>query len=149
MKPRSFVSTILPLLGLVVVLVLGYGSVVLQKAIQQQASRYLDFLYVYLNIGSSAMAILVSTGLLLGMFWIVLRYSPKWIGIVYLVIGIILVVFPIGYFAILQTYPTTPYIPTFSDLIDKMVPISLLNMLAGGIGMTGFFKLFLRIRNTG
>jgi hypothetical protein len=94
-------------------------------------------------MGLSALAILISFSLFLWMFWIVIRYSPIWIGIAYMVIGIILVVFPIGYFALLQTNPTIPYLPIFMDLLNSMVPISLLNTLAGGIAMTGFFKLVL------
>lgn len=142
---RKFASAvILPLAGFFAVLALAYASRVLTDSIQALNARLFSTGLIYTNLWTSALAVILVMGALLGLFWIILTRSPRWIGWFYLIAGIFLLIYPIAFFAVLQQVHTLPFMPLLSPLFQYLVPGSLLYAAAGGVGMLGLFKLVLR-----
>ncbi len=143
MDRKSWRSIVLSLVGLIGVLALAYGSQALVKMIAAQNARLLDLNLIYLNLGSSALTSLLAVGALLGLFWIVMTRTPRWIGWVFLAVGGLLLIYPIAFFYTLQRAGWMPYVPLLSALEESLLPGSLFYGVSGGVGGIGLFKLLL------
>ena len=124
-------SVILPLVGMVIVLAMAYGFDILIKALKEQNSitpnNFTEILlWVY-----AATNLLVNGSLLL-LFWGVMTKTTRspWVGGVYLLVGIDLVV-SLGFYL------------SVGDLFYRPTIGSCLYYAMGGIGMIGLFILIL------
>jgi hypothetical protein len=147
MSRRFLVSILLPLVGLYVLIGLGYGIQTLQQTLQVQNAVTFDTDFIYLLYGLSALAAVLSAGILFGMFWLILRYSPRCIGTIYLVVGVLLLGYsPIVYYFIrsVPAISTFPIAYGLYTIAGYLLPNTLLYATVGGISVIGLIKLFAR-----
>ena len=92
MKPDRMKTTVLPLVGLVVALGLAFGGQALLGAEVRYNAQYFVTSFIFAVMPLTALfTSLLCTGVLLGLFWYVMRQSVRsqLVAVVYLVVGLV------------------------------------------------------------
>ena len=139
---RKWISSIfLPLLGMICTLAFAYGCSVFNQALQARNDLAFD-LYLVLP-WSYVLTTFLSTAATIFLFWIILTRTSrsKLTGWIFLIVGVLLILFPIVFFYILAIVHTINWmLPAF--LIDT-APDSLLYITEVEVALTGLFILIL------
>ena len=139
MKRQWILSILMPIVGLFFVLAISFGCPQLLQALLVE--NYRTFKLSEIVFWAYPLTHLLSVGSLLLLFWLVMTRASrsKWIGIIFLIVGIGVVALPfldINFGHIIndsriRSFPNNQFTPSF------------FYFMGGGIGMTGFFSLIL------
>lgn len=140
MKREWILSVLMPMVGLVFVLAISFGCPQLLQALEVENSRtfnlYEIMFWVY------PLTHLLSVGSLLVLFWFITARTShfKWIGVIFLIVGLGVVALPsvdLNFGYIINDSPIRSF------LNNQYAP-SFFYFMGGGIGITGLFSLILQ-----
>ncbi len=134
-RPSSIVE---PLIGLIVLLGIGYGAEILIERLKARNSQFFDVSYLIVWV-YAAIPLIISAAILL-LFWLVVFQRPRshLIGIIYIVVGIFFTLNPI-----LWVYGIPMNQLWGGDLPTALNPNSVFYMACAGISIIGLLCLIL------
>ncbi len=132
-------SSLFSIIGLLVVLAITYGCTKLNQSLLLRNARSFDLMY--LLPWSYALTTILSVGALLLLFWLVMTRASRWIGFLFIMVGIFLL--------------TPVFLLYMANFVPLKLPFSFMDRYpetkfffsSAGILMTGLFALVLP-RNT-